>query len=436
MTLERLYGEFLQSEGICTDTRQQLKGTIFFALTGERFDGNHFVKEALRKGCRLAVSGDAAHEGIPGVLVTGSPLEMLQQLAAYHRQQVAPVVLAITGSNGKTTTKELVAAILARKFSVLATAGNLNNHIGVPLTLLSLRREEVAVIEMGANHSGEIRFLAGLAAPDLGLITNVGKAHLEGFGSLTGVLDAKGELYEYLAGKGRKAIVDGEEKLLAEKAAETGVEVLVVGEKGQLPVTAKVLAQAPFLEIELAMGDAVRRVSTGLVGTYNLQNIRMAAAIGYHLGVDPAAIADAIGSYVPGNHRSQLLEGERNRVVMDSYNANPSSMREAIKGFLEYAGSPGMLILGDMAELGDSSREEHVALVRWIATLPLDRVLLAGPLFHAACTDCKTTGNMVLYRDTGELAEGLRSDPPSGFHILVKGSRVMGLERLTPLLSL
>jgi len=434
MTLERLYGELLQSEGICTDTRQQVKGTIFFALTGERFDGNHFVKEALRKGCRLAVSGDAAHGGIPGVLVAVSPLELLQRLAAYHRQQVAPLVLAITGSNGKTTTKELVSAILARKFSVLATAGNLNNHIGVPLTLLSLKREEVAVIEMGANHPGEIRFLAGLAAPDLGLITNVGKAHLEGFGSMAGVLDAKGELYEYLAGKGGKAIVDGEEKLLVEKAAETGVETLVVGVKGQLPVTGKVLAQAPFLEIELAMGDEVHRVSTGLVGTYNLQNIRMAAAIGYHLGVDPAAIADAIGSYTPGNHRSQVLEGERNRVVMDSYNANPSSMRVAINGFLEYAGSPGMLILGDMAELGGSSREEHVALVRWIATLPLDCVLLAGPLFHAACTDCQTTGNMVAYRDAGELAGGLRSDPPSGFHILVKGSRVMGLERLTPFL--
>ncbi len=432
--MEKLHGEFLLSEGISTDTRQGVDGTLFFALKGERFDGNRFVADALKGGARLAVTGDRSRIGQPGVWYSDSPLALLQQLAAFHRDYIAPRVLAITGSNGKTTTKELISAILGRRYSVLSTQGNLNNHIGVPLTLLSLDKEEVAVVEMGANHPGEIGTLAGIAKPDLGLITNVGKAHLEGFGSVRGVLEAKAELYDHLAGTGGKAMVDGEDRMLMEKASASGVETLVVGEEGDLPVTGRIIGQSPFLEVELNTGNGLHRVATRMVGAYNLQNIRMAAAAGYYFGIPGNDIAGAIASYSPENYRSQVLEGGRNRVILDSYNANPSSMREAISSFMEYAKPPRMLILGDMAELGVSSREEHASLARWIGTLPVDRVLLAGPRFREAFATIEPTGNMVVYRDTGELEESMRSNPPGGFHILLKGSRVMELERLAPYL--
>ena len=431
MTIEQLHQEFLQSEGVCTDTRKEVKGTLFFALRGERFDGNRYVPDAIEKGCRLAVSSDREMSINERVVYTPSPLGLLQELAAFHRRYAGPVVMAITGSNGKTTTRDLVKAILERKYSVLATVGNLNNHIGVPLTLLSLKQEEVAVIEMGANHAGEIRDLAAIASPDLGLITNVGKAHLEGFGSVDGVLEAKGELYEYLAKNGGKALVDGGDRVLLQKASDTGVETLVVGEGGDIPVSGRIIGQNPFLEIELKVKDQTHRVTSGLVGPYNLQNIVLAAAAGYHFDLPGPDIAGAVASYKPENNRSQLIEGARNRVVMDSYNANPTSMREAIAGLLEYASSPVMLILGDMAELGTVSKEEHLKLYEWIGSLSTDRVLLVGPLFSEVI---KPAGNTVVFSGVDELVSHLESDPPEGYHILVKGSRVMELERLIPFL--
>lgn len=431
MTLESLHNEFLQSRGVCTDTRQDAEGTLFFALKGERFDGNRYVPDALRAGCRLAVTDSTSHEGEPGILVTPSPLKLLQELATFHRRKVSPIVLAITGSNGKTTTKELVSAVLSKRYNVLATKGNLNNHIGVPLTLLSLDDEEVAVIEMGANHPGEISTLAGIAAPDLGLITNVGKAHLEGFRTVAGVLNAKGELYEYLARHKGKALVDGADPLLMEKASGTGVERLVIGTGGDLPVTAKIVEQSPYLEVELEIENRKMSLHTMLVGGYNLQNIRQAAATGYRFGVPATEIADAISSYRPENQRSQVVEGGGNRVILDSYNANPTSMREAIGGLLTYASGPTMIILGDMAELGDSSEEEHRELVRWIGTLNIDRVLLVGPIFSDVS---EPSASQTVFKERVALESHLEAGKPEGFHILVKGSRVMELEKLQALL--
>lgn len=431
MTAEALHQEFLLSKGICTDSRQNTEGTLFFALKGERFDGNLYVADALRAGCRLAITETESLKGKPGIVYTPSSLIMLQELASFHRQYVAPRLIAITGSNGKTTTKELVSAILSRKHSVLATRGNLNNHIGVPLTLLSLKDERVAVIEMGANHPGEIRTLAEIASPDLGLITNVGKAHLEGFGSLAGVLQAKGELYDYLAQKGGEAIVDGADQSLLEKAAQSGVNTLITGKNGDLPVDARILKQSPFLEVELEVGGDKVEVHTHLVGAYNLQNIRLAAATGYRLGVSMAQMAEALAGYRPENHRSQVVEGERNRLVLDSYNANPTSMREAVEGFISYTSGPTMVILGDMAELGDSGEEEHRELVRWAQTLKIGRMLLVGPIFHRVC---EPSVSVSVFRGRGELESYLASEKPEGYNILVKGSRVMELERLAPFL--
>jgi len=431
MTLDTLYREFLLSGGICTDTRQDVKGSLFFALKGENFDGNRFVPEAIQKGCRLAITERDDLGGKTGVLCVPSVLESLQLLAHHHRTQVSSKLLALTGSNGKTTTKELVAAILARKFSVLATVGNLNNHIGVPLTLLSLKKEQVAVIEMGANHPGEIEKLAEMAAPDLGLITNVGKAHLEGFGNIEGVLGAKGELYEYLSAHHGKAFIDGSDPLLMKKAAETGVEALVIGEGSSIPVSSRILNQSPFLEVELMLAGTIHHVYTRLVGAYNLQNILYAAAVGYHFGVPADSIKEAISDYTPENHRSQFIAGKRNSVILDSYNANPTSMREAIGGLLEYASPPIMLILGDMAEMGKSAMAEHRELVRWIGTTPVDHVMLVGPMFGEVS---EPSSQLNVFRDTVELEAYLGSDQPEGYHILVKGSRIMGLEKLTPYL--
>jgi UDP-N-acetylmuramoyl-tripeptide--D-alanyl-D-alanine ligase len=431
MSIEQIYQEFLQSTGICTDTRQETEGALFFALQGEQFDGNRFVEDALNKGCRLAITERTDLEGSERLVVVPSVLELLQQLANYHRMRVAPQVMAITGSNGKTTTKELTAAVLSTRYQLIATRGNLNNHIGVPLTLLTLKGEELAIVEMGANHPGEIAELARIAAPDVGLITNVGKAHLEGFGSLQGVLDAKAELYTYLAKQGGLAIIDGRDQVLMRKADEFGVRCKVIAPGGDLPVAVNLVSQTPFLEVELVLGNEIYPFSTRLVGAYNLQNILLAAATGVHFGISGEAIAAAISLYLPENQRSQMLDGKRNKLILDSYNANPSSMREAIGGFLSYATSPCMLILGDMAELGLSSEEEHRELVHWIKSLDVDRVLLAGSNFLRVC---EPSDRISVFNGRGELEAKLREEKPEGYHILLKGSRVMELERLAPLL--
>lgn len=419
------------SVGISTDTRQDVKGSIFFALKGDQFDGNMYVQDALKAGCRIAVTELKEYEGEAGICYTPSALKLLQELASFHRMQAAPRVLAITGSNGKTTTKELISVVLSKKFRVLATKGNLNNHIGVPLTLLSQKGEELAVVEMGANHPGEIGTLARIAAPNLGLITNVGKAHLEGFRTLEGVLDAKGELYEFLAASGGKAIVDGGDALLMKKAEETGVKVLSVSEDGALPVSVELLDQSPFLELDLRIGDESHHISTHLVGAYNIQNIRFAAACGSFFGVSGDEIAGAIASYTPENQRSQVVEGMHNRVVLDFYNANPSSMREAVGSLGAYADKTPMLILGDMAELGAASLSEHRDLVRWIRTLPIKQVILVGPQFGQVGEPLE---GLRVFSALDELQAYLEKNPPRDCTILVKGSRVMGLERLKPLL--
>ena len=301
----------------------------------------------------------------------------------------------------------------------------------VPLTLLSLKDETLAVVEMAANHPGEIAELARIAAPDVGIITNVGKAHLEGFGSLQGVLDAKSELYAYLAASGGKAIVDGQDKLLINRARELGAELMLAGPGKDIPVDVKLLKQSPGLELDLVLGDEHFAVQSRLVGAYNLQNILLAAATGLHFGVPMEAIAAAISAYVPENQRSQLLEGGRNRVILDSYNANPSSMREAIGGLLSYASSPVMLVLGDMAELGAASEEEHRELVRWIQGLEVEQVLLAGPQFYQVC---EPSDKIVVFRGREELESWLKEEKPEGYQVLLKGSRIMELESLVPLL--
>ncbi|MGW8314199.1 MAG: UDP-N-acetylmuramoyl-tripeptide--D-alanyl-D-alanine ligase [Bacteroidales bacterium] len=446
MTIQDLHQEFLHSSGICTDTRMECNDSIFVALKGGNFDGNRFVPDALDKGCRIAITERTDLQPGPRIWVVPSVLEALQQLAHFHRMKQGTRILAITGSNGKTTTKELTAKVLEKKFSVAYTRGNLNNHIGVPLTLLSLNGEEMAVVEMGANHPEEIAALCEIASPQEGMITNVGKAHLEGFSSLEGVLFAKAELYRHLAKHAGTALVDGSDSMLLARAGKIGVPLRTIGPEGDLAVGCRVTGQHPFLEVELLIQGKKVSVSTQLVGAFNLQNILLAAGAGLYYGVSPGEIAEAIAGYVPTNNRSQFMEGKRNRVIMDAYNANPSSMRGAVEGLLAVGKSPLMLILGQMAELGETSEEEHLELVRWVMTLPVERVLLVGDQFRDLMEDRarekdkkidlkgEPSGRITVFKDRKELEAHLEAEPPEGFHILVKGSRFNELERIIPLL--
>jgi len=446
MTIQELHDEFLHSSGICTDTRKACEDSIFVALKGGNFDGNLFVPDALRQGCRVAITERTDLEPDRRLWVVPSALEALQQLAHFHRMKQGTRILAITGSNGKTTTKELTARVLERRYKVAWTRGNLNNHIGVPLTLLSLKGEEVAIVEMGANHPGEIEALCEIASPQSGMITNVGKAHLEGFGSLEGVLRAKTEMYRYLAGRGGSALIDGSDETLVKRAGQLGVRSLLIGPEKDLNLACRITGQNPFLQVDLQVEGKSYPLATQLVGALNLQNILLAAGAGLHFGVAAADIAEAIAGYVPTNHRSQFLEGKRNRVIMDAYNANPSSMRGAIEGLMAVGKPPLMLILGQMAELGETSEQEHRELLEWVSSLPVERVLLVGAPFSevtgegAGGTRKKNrrndepSGRIAVFMDRKGLEDHLTSDPPDGYHILVKGSRVNELERIIPLL--
>lgn len=425
MTIAELHKVFLHTGSVCTDTRKIVPGSIFFALKGEQFDGNDFALEAIKKGCRLAVADRQNLRGTKDTIVVDSALQTLQDLAHYHRITKNITILAITGSNGKTTTKELTAAILSRKYKVLSTSGNLNNHIGVPLTLLQIKNEDFGVIEMGANHKGEISLLAAIASPEYGLITNIGKAHLEGFGSIKGVLEAKGELYQYLARNSGKAFVNIENELLLKRANDAGLDVLPYNDD---KLSGKMVDAYPGLKCEISLSGEILKVRTNLVGGYNLENIISAVAVGRHFGISNDDIVKALESYQSENKRSQLIKGIKNTIVLDAYNANPTSMIKSISNFIEFAKGPKMVILGDMFELGNEEGEEHRLLIDWLRKQPLQKVLLIGRAFKRVAM--KIPGYQY-FPDTDSCNAFLRDEKPGGFHILIKGSRKMALESTT-----
>ena len=430
--LAALYARFQQSSAVSTDTRQPQDGTLFFALNGPNFRGRDFAPQALAKGARYAVVDDAALVATDPTRYTYAPdpLAALQQLALHHRRQLIVPVLAITGSNGKTTTKELVQAVLSQRLRVQYTRGNLNNHIGVPLTLLSIRpgEHQLAIIEMGANHQGEIALLCQLAEPTHGLITNIGKAHLEGFGGVEGIAKGKGELFQFLAQVGGTAFVNTLDARLPGLAAPVAERVTYPGPADTYP--AQLLSAAPEVILELFDGQVV---DARITGGYNFPNLAAAAAVGAHFGVPAAAIAQALAAYEPDNNRSQQLRTGRNELVLDAYNANPSSMAAAISSFAARPGDPAakVVILGDMFELGDDSAAEHRSLGQLVQGLPFGTVILIGPeLAQAAALD----SSMLHFPSKPEAAAWLRANPLSNCQILVKGSRGMGLESLVELL--
>ncbi|OGX87496.1 UDP-N-acetylmuramoyl-tripeptide--D-alanyl-D-alanine ligase [Hymenobacter lapidarius] len=429
-----LYAHYLAAGGhVSTDSRQPQPGTLFFALNGPSFRGADFAPQALGQGARHAVVDDADLAATDPTHYTfaADPLVALQELARHHRQQFNSPVLAVTGSNGKTTTKELLTAVLAQQFQVLATIGNLNNHIGVPLTLLRLRtgQHNFAVIEMGANHRGEIAAYCEWARPTHGLITNIGKAHLEGFGGAEGVALGKGELFDYLARTGGTAFVNTLDAKLPGLAAAVPTRLTYPGAADAYPAT--LLAADPAVALRLADGTDI---AAQLTGDYNFPNLAAAAAVGLHFGVSANKVATALAQYNPQNNRSQLLRtAAGNELVLDAYNANPSSMAAALRSFAGRPAAPGqtkLVILGDMFELGDESAAEHRLLGQLLAELQLPAVLLIGPEMAQAAAAAQVQH----FTTKAEAADWLLQHPVRGQQVLVKGSRGMALETLVELL--
>lgn len=425
--MNNLYNIFLNSTGITTDSRDCPKGSIFFALKGETFDGNKYAAAALDKGCAYAVVDEAEYATDDRFILVPDVLTALQQLANEHRRALGTRIIGVTGTNGKTTTKELIAAVLSKKYNVLYTQGNFNNHIGVPKTLLRLTKEhEIAVVEMGANHPGEIKTLVNIVEPDYGIITNVGKAHLEGFGSFEGVIKTKGELYDFLRQKGgTKVFIDADNEHLAGIAHD--LELIKYGVKsdaGTLAVKGEVIACDPFLRFRWNGGE----VNTHLIGAYNIYNMLAAATIGMHFGVTPAQINEALTEYVPSNNRSQLTVTENNKLVVDTYNANPTSMMAALENFTLMAMPSKMAILGSMGELGAVSHDEHQRIVNYLTQHGYNDVWLVGKEFG------KIECNYRKFADVEAVKQELLSHPLKDQCILIKGSNTMRLFELPPLL--
>lgn len=427
MKIEELYTIYLKSGKVITDSRKVEKGSIFFALRGANFDGNEFADEALRKGASLVVIDNPDFAKNKNTLLVEDSLLKLQELAHYHRMQLKSVFLAITGTNGKTTTKELVHKVLSRKYKCQATKGNLNNHIGVPLTLLSIEKEtEFAIIEMGANHPGEIAALSKIAAPDFGFITNVGKAHLEGFGSLEGVIKTKTELYQFIRENNRKVFVNSNNTILMDHSS--GLSRITFGTPKD-SVWAELQNPFPFLSIQVFMGNHSFLVSTKLIGKYNQENVLAAAAIGNYFSVKLPDIKAALETYQPENYRSQYINTAHNEIILDAYNANPTSMKLSIENFLLSQVENKMMILGDMLELGKDSAKEHQEIIFWVSKFKNINVLWVGEAFYQLKNE-----DQLFFKSYNEVEKYLLNAPIRNFQILIKGSRGIGLERLLPLL--
>lgn len=432
MELSALYTLFTECNGVTTDSRNCPKDSMFIALKGESFNGNAFAAKALEAGCRYAVIDEAEFlpANDPRYILTDHCLHTLQRLANYHRRQLGIPVIGITGTNGKTTTKELIAAVLKQERRILYTQGNLNNAIGVPLTLLQLKAEhQLAVVEMGASHPGDIKELVDIAEPDYGLITNVGKAHLQGFGSLEGVIRTKGELYDFLRAKGGCTIfIDHDNPYLT--AIAHGLKQIAYGKEEGLYVSGRITGNSPFLALKWRKeaGDEWHEVQTRLIGEYNFCNVLAAVTIGLYFGIAPENIDRALTEYTPQNNRSQLMHTADNTLIIDAYNANPTSMMAALSNFNNMQAEQKMLILGDMRELGAESAAEHQKIADYLQQCSFQRILLVGSEFGSASHPYPT------YPDVAAAIEALQADKPKGMTILIKGSNGIHLNRVIEVL--
>lgn len=425
MQNSKLYSLFKQYPIVVTDTRKIVPDSIFFALKGANFNGNKFAESALEKGCKYAVVDEEEFALNDSCILVDDVLTTLQDLAREHRRSLSIPILAITGTNGKTTTKELVNAVLSKKYKTYATQGNLNNHIGVPLTLLSMSEEtEFGVVEMGANHSGEIKFLCEIAEPDFGIITNVGKAHLEGFGSFEGVKKTKKELYDYLQGRG-KVFVNCENDYLMGMLNDQ--EIYRYGNTEEADSKARFLQAEPYLILELRSPKIGKLyIKTKLIGGYNFENALAAVTVGRYFNIKESDIKGALENYEPSNNRSQLKKTEKNVLFLDAYNANPSSMGVAVNNFADLKMKNKLVILGDMLELGEDSEKEHQQLIDLLQGRTLENVYLVGDIFSKV----NTVDQFKTFLTADEVVAMLEEENVTNHYILIKGSRGIQLEKL------
>ncbi len=430
MSIEEIYQLFLEHPAVSTDSRKIEKGCLFFALKGENFNGNKYAADSISKGAAFAIIDEQEYQTSNRCILVNNVLETLQELAYYHRQQLGIPVLAITGTNGKTTTKELIASVLSKKYRISFTQGNFNNHIGVPLTLLSMTQEtEFAVVEMGANHPGEIAELCKIADPDYGVITNIGQAHLEGFGSVEGVIKTKGELYKYLSEKGGTIFYNSDNSIL-EELGKSNKDRISYG-KQNASFTGEPIQSPPFIHIKGNFAKGVLYLNSNLIGDFNFENILAAACIGNYFKVDPLKIQEAIKNYHPTNNRSQLVKKEGLKIIMDAYNANPTSMKASIISFISNMKGNCFLILGDMLELGEYSADEHLKITNLIPDELIQQTFLVGPEF-AKAAQSKGFKN---FQNIGELETYLKDNPIKNGNLLIKGSRGIQLEKILNVFS-
>jgi UDP-N-acetylmuramoyl-tripeptide--D-alanyl-D-alanine ligase len=422
MTIQEIHNLFLKCSSVSIDTRKIEKNSLFVAIKGENYDANTFAQEALSKGALFVIIDNNSYYIDERTILVSNSLEALQELAKYHRHYLNLPIIALTGSNGKTTTKELINVVLAKKFNVKATVGNLNNHIGVPLTLLSFNKKtEIGIVEMGANHQKEIEFLCDLTQPDYGYITNFGKAHLEGFGGIDGVIKGKSEMYNCLRSNNKKVFVNLDDTIQVEKSE--GIEKITFGQKDiNSTIFIKNCTANPFVCIEFNQ----TQVKSHLIGLYNANNINAAVTIGNYFGISNNEIKEAIEGYIPENNRSQLIVKNTNEIILDAYNANPSSMKVALENFIQLDKNYKVIIIGDMFELGSESLKEHQLIVKMLENESNLDCYFIGKDFYSIKVDYS---HFKFYKSFDDLAEFIKNTPIRNKSILIKGSRGMALER-------
>jgi len=423
MHIEDLYKLFLQYPSVQTDTRKLKTGDFYFALKGEHFNGNQFAQQALEKGAAYAVVDEEINSSDERIIKVDDVLQTLQQLAKHHRQLLNIPFLAITGSNGKTTTKELIHAVLSSHFKTYTTEGNLNNHIGIPLTLLKVKADaEIAVVEMGANHQKEIASYCTYTLPTHGLINNCGKAHLEGFGGIEGVRKGKGELYDFIRETNGTIFINKDYEYLRRMAA--GMHFQISYGTVNAGTTGQLIKSEPFLKVEITSDELIGVIETQLVGDYNLPNVLGAVCVGRYFHVPPEKVKQAIENYQPSNSRSQLVESGTNKIILDAYNANPSSMKLAIENFAGMHAEKKVLMLGGMAEMGEASLEEHKGIIELIQQYKWDAVVLVGGDY------AKVDHPFINFTTSAEAREWFLQQHFEHAHILIKGSRSMQMEKV------
>jgi len=426
MEINQLHALFLECSSVSTDSRKITKNAMFFALKGDNFNGNVYAKQALQDGAKYAIIDNETYVTSAQTILVKDVLKTLQQLASFHRLYLKTPIIALTGSNGKTTTKELINATLSKKFNTTATAGNLNNHIGVPLTLLSMdKHTEIGIVEMGANHQKEIEFLCGIAKPDYGLITNFGKAHLEGFGGVEGVIKGKSEMYDFLITNNKSIFVNANDPIQVEKTKQA--HIFTFGNDSNADVKIEFIEAQP--NVKVRFNNLI--INSHLIGEYNFTNIAVAIAIANYFKVDDKGIKEAIESYMPSNNRSQVIQTASHKIIMDAYNANPTSMRAALLNFEKLNDKIKVAILGDMFELGHEAEKEHQNIVDLASTQLLDKIILIGANFYKTKI---VSPKVQVFESFDDFKNNFNHSQLEFATLLIKGSRGMALERVLDIL--